>query len=94
MGTPSDSSRAVLAARLRLALRRATGAFVDTDAVLAERASAAAQTGHAYMIRLRSGELVSIPQADAHVITTGTPVLIKFGADARVIPQNSSIGYL
>ena len=43
MSAPSDSSRAVLAARLRLALRRATGALVDVDAALAEPASAAAQ---------------------------------------------------
>lgn len=55
--------------------------------------SATAQTGYAYTIRLRSGELVSIAQAGDYLIPNGTPVLIEYGARARVIPQNSSIGY-
>ena len=55
--------------------------------------SATAQTGHAYTIRLRSGELVSVAQAGDYAIPNGTPVLIEYGERARVIPQNSSIGY-
>ena len=55
--------------------------------------SATAQTGYAYTIRLRSGELVSVAQAGEYAIPNGTPVLIEYGQRARVIPQNSSIGY-
>lgn len=55
--------------------------------------SATAQSGYAYTIRLRSGELVSVAQAGDYAIPSGTPVLIEYGARARVIPQNSSIGY-
>jgi len=46
-----------------------------------------------YMIRLLTGELVSVAQADARPIPEGTPVVIQYGANARVIPQNVSIGY-
>jgi outer membrane lipoprotein SlyB len=52
--------------------------------------SATAQDGYAYTIRLRNGELVSITQAGANPIPAGTPVLIEYGARARVIPQNAS----
>ena len=70
----------------------ATVARVEDGTVVG--ASTAVQSGPTYIVRLRSGELVSIPKAGDQAIATGTPVLIKFGADARVIPQNSSIGYL
>jgi len=55
--------------------------------------SATAQTGYAYTVRLRTGELVSVAQAGAYAIREGTPVVIEYGARARVIPQNASIGY-
>lgn len=70
----------------------ATVARIDEGTIVA--ATAAAEAGHAYMIRLRSGELVSVTQADKQAIATGTPVVVQFGDNARVIPQNSSIGYL
>lgn len=57
-------------------------------------ASADAQASQAYMIRLRTGELVSITQSGKPAIKTGTPVVVQFGDTNRVIPQNSSIGYL
>jgi hypothetical protein len=47
----------------------------------------------AYMIRLRTGELVSVVQPDTFAIRKGTPVVIEYGQRARVIPQNASIGY-
>lgn len=52
--------------------------------------STSAQNGYAYTIRLRNGELVSIAQAGEYPIAPGTPVLIEYGARARVIPQASS----
>lgn len=70
----------------------ATVARVDEGMVVG--VSNAGQTGHAYMIRLRSGELVSVPQAGKQAIAAGTPVVIQFGDNTRIIPQNSSIGYL
>ncbi len=55
-------------------------------------ATAAAEASHAYMVRLGSGELISVKQSGKHVIAPGTLVVIQFGDNARVIPQNSSIG--
>jgi outer membrane lipoprotein SlyB len=55
--------------------------------------SATRQNGFAYTVRLRSGELVSITQGGDLPIANGTPVLVEYGARARVIPQNISIGY-
>jgi outer membrane lipoprotein SlyB len=52
--------------------------------------AATAQDGYAYTIRLASGELVSIAQAGPNAIQPGTPVIIEYGARARVIPQNAS----
>lgn len=49
--------------------------------------SAGSQQGFAYTIRLHSGELVSVAQAGEYAIPAGTPVLIEYGARARVIPQ-------
>ena len=49
--------------------------------------------GHAYTIRLANGELVTITQGGDIAIPNGTPVLVEYGARARVIPQNASIGY-
>ncbi len=49
-----------------------------------------AQNGYAYTIRMRNGELVSIAQAGEYPIAPGTPVLIEYGARARVIPQASA----
>ncbi|RYG33637.1 MAG: hypothetical protein EON93_09285 [Burkholderiales bacterium] len=57
-------------------------------------ASAVAETSHDYIVRLRTGELVSITQTGKTAIKTGAPVVIQFGETNRVIPQNSSIGYL
>ncbi len=57
-------------------------------------AKATAQNDHAYMIRLRSGELVSVSQSGKQAIKAGTLVVIQFGDNARVIPQNSEIGSL
>lgn len=56
--------------------------------------ASADQTAPAYMVRLRTGELVSIAQSDKPAIKTGTLVVIQFGETNRVIPQNSSVGYL
>lgn len=55
--------------------------------------AAAADDAHAYTVRLRTGELVSVKQASTYAILEGTPVVIEYGALARVIPQNASIGY-
>lgn len=46
-----------------------------------------------YMIRLRTGELVSVAHAGTQAIPEGTPVVIQYGATTRIIPQNASIGY-
>lgn len=55
--------------------------------------SAGSQQGFAYTIRLPSGELVSVAQAGEYAIPAGTPVLIEYGARARVIPQQARYGY-
>lgn len=55
--------------------------------------SATTDDTHAYTVRLRTGELVSVKQASAYAILEGTPVVIEYGAQARLIPQNASIGY-
>ena len=55
--------------------------------------AATSQNGFAYTVRLRSGELVTITQGGDLPIANGTPVLVEYGARARVIPQNISIGY-
>jgi len=55
--------------------------------------SATQKQGFAYTVRLRSGELVTITQGGDMAIANGTPVLVEYGARARVIPQNASIGY-
>ena len=55
--------------------------------------SANRQSGFAYTVRLRSGELISITQGGDYAISNGTPVLVEYGQRARVIPQNVSIGY-
>ena len=55
--------------------------------------AAAAETGFAYTIKLRTGELVSVSQPNPYVVQAGTPVVIEYGQRARVIPQNASIGY-
>lgn len=55
--------------------------------------AATSESGFAYTIKLRTGELVSVAQAGAYAIPEGTPVLIEYGQRARVIPQNASIGY-
>ena len=45
-------------------------------------------------LQTATGELVSIAQSDKPAIKTGTLVVIQFGETNRVIPQNSSAGYL
>ncbi len=64
-------------------------AFVDEGMVIgqATRESAGSQPGFAYTIRLLTGELVSVAQAGEYAMPAGTPVLIEYGARARVIPQ-------
>jgi outer membrane lipoprotein SlyB len=52
--------------------------------------NATKQPGFAYTVRLRSGELVTITQGGDIAIANGTPVLVEYGARARVIPQNIS----
>jgi outer membrane lipoprotein SlyB len=49
--------------------------------------STGSEAGYAYTIRLPSGELVSVTQASDYAIPAGTPVLVAYGANARVIPQ-------
>lgn len=68
---------------------------VEEGHVIAVRpiATDKAQTGFAYTIKLRTGELVSVSQPSAYEIDAGTPVVIEYGQRARVIPQNGSIGY-
>jgi hypothetical protein len=65
------------------------GAYVDEGTVVGQSSSKSdgAETGVAYTIRLSTGELVSIAQAAEYAIPAGAPVLIEFGAQARVIPQ-------
>jgi hypothetical protein len=65
---------------------------VEEGHVVGSRSTA--DNAHAYTVRLRTGELVQIEQASAYAILEGTPVVIEYGAQARVIPQNASIGYL
>jgi len=55
--------------------------------------AATEKQGYAYTVRLSSGELVTITQGGDMIIANGTPVLVEYGARARVIPQNASIGY-
>jgi outer membrane lipoprotein SlyB len=55
--------------------------------------NATKQPGFAYTVRLRSGELITITQGGDIAIANGTPVLVEYGARARVIPQGASIGY-
>ena len=56
-------------------------------------AAAADHLAVAYTVKLRSGELASILQAGEGLIANGTPVLVEFGANVRVFPQNRTIGY-
>ncbi|MEZ6029823.1 MAG: hypothetical protein R3C46_08730 [Hyphomonadaceae bacterium] len=69
------------------------GAVLGGMAGQAVGRAAAADNGFAYTVRLRTGELVSVAQTGAYAIPEGTPVVIEYGARARVIPQNASIGY-
>lgn len=69
------------------------GAVLGGMAGQAVGRAATADNGFAYTVRLRTGELVSVAQAGAYAIPEGTPVVIEYGARARVIPQNASIGY-
>jgi outer membrane lipoprotein SlyB len=56
--------------------------------------SATQKPGFAYTVRLRkSGELVTIAQGGDLPLSNGTPVLVEYGERARVIPQNTTIGY-
>jgi len=67
-------------------------AHVDEGTVISQSidTSAGSQQGFAYTIRLPSGELVSVAQAGEYAIPVGTPVLVQYGAHARVIPQQNS----
>jgi hypothetical protein len=67
-------------------------ARVDDGAVVAAEQSVLSDA-YAYTVRLRTGELVAIDQPGRPPIAVGTPVLVEYGAHARVIPQNVSIGY-
>ena len=55
--------------------------------------AATEKQGYAYTVRLTSGELVTITQGGDVAIANGTPVLVEYGARARVIPQYASAGY-
>jgi hypothetical protein len=44
-------------------------------------------------VKLHSGELAQIAQADAAPIANGTPVLVEYSDQVRIIPQNHTIGY-
>jgi outer membrane lipoprotein SlyB len=55
--------------------------------------AAGSQPGFAYTIRLPSGELVSVAQAGDFAMPAGTPVLIEYGARARVVPLQTAYGY-
>lgn len=63
--------------------------YVDEGTVVGQTIgkSGSSQQDFAYTIRLPSGELVSVAQAGDYAIPAGTPVLIEYGAHARVIPQ-------
>jgi hypothetical protein len=65
---------------------------VGALAVNAIGKSAGSQPGFAYTIRLPSGELVSVAQAGDFAMPAGTPVLIEYGAHARVVPQHAGLG--
>ena len=54
--------------------------------------SASSAAGLGYTIRLPSGELVSITQPGDLAMPAGTPVLIEYGARARVVPQDVAYG--
>lgn len=65
---------------------------VDEGTVVGVR-SVAIQGGNqsAYTIRLPSGELVSVAQAGDYAIPAGTPVLVEYGANARVMPTTDPL---
>jgi hypothetical protein len=65
------------------------GAYVDEGTVVGQSSGRldGAEPGVVYAIRLSTGELVSVAQAADYALPAGAPVLIEFGAHARVIPQ-------
>lgn len=71
-------------------------ARVEDGTLLASRPIAAVDAARqlvAYTIKLHSGELATISQPGERPIADGTPVLVEYGARARIIPQNRTIGY-
>jgi hypothetical protein len=44
-------------------------------------------------VKLHSGELASIAQPAGVTIADGTPVLVEYNGQIRVIPQNHTVGY-
>ena len=81
-----DPSAASVLARLE------DGTLLASRAVAVD-ASASDHLAVAYTVKLRSGELASIQQSGESLIADGTPVLVAYGADVRVFPQNRTIGY-
>jgi hypothetical protein len=68
-------------------------ARVEDGTVLASRPSADAASPVSYTVKLHSGELASIAQPAGVTIADGTPVLVEYNGQIRVIPQNHTVGY-
>lgn len=52
------------------------------------------QNGYEYKIRLdKNDEIISIVQGGDVALPNGTPIFIEYGDRARVVPQNTDIGY-
>jgi hypothetical protein len=68
-------------------------ARVEDGLLLASHPAAASPSAVSYTVKLHSGELAQIAQADAAPIANGTPVLVEYSDQVRIIPQNPTIGY-
>ena len=67
---------------------------VEDGTLLVARPAAidgAANRTLAYTIRLHSGELTTLTLA-GEAIPSGTPVLVEYGAQVRIIPQAAIVG--
>jgi hypothetical protein len=68
-------------------------ARVEDGMLLASHSVPADPSAISYTVKLHSGELAQIAQADAAPIASGTPVLVEYNEHVRVIPQNRTVGY-